>query len=312
MHTNFFVIIVSMKILIGGGGGFIGQQLARYLLDQGIQIIILDRNRARMSLPGLQWFQVDLLKPDLFEKNWFSGVDAVINLSGRDIFTFWNDEARKAIWESRVTVNKNLIGFISSLDRKPEVFVSASAVGYYGDKGNAEVDESALRGKGFLSDVCDAWEKEAREAEKLGIRSVQVRTAPVLEKSGGILKHVLKSFRFGFAFTFGPGNTWFPWIHMKDLIRIYHFVVTNEHISGPVNAGSPYPVRFLDFINHLKQFKKALVLPFPIVVLRFLLKDTADVLLFSQKMVPAKLLKNNFQFFFPKLGDAIDEIFFRR
>jgi len=302
----------SMKVLVCGGGGFIGQHLTRYLLDKDCEVVILDRNKARLSLPNLQWFQVDLLKPDLFVKDWLSGVDAVINLSGRDIFTFWDNKAKREIWESRVTVNKNLIRFISSLDQKPGVFVSASAVGYYGDKGEAEVDESAPRGNGFLADVCGAWEGEAREAERFGIRSVQVRTAPVLEKSGGILKQVLKSFQFGFAFTFGSGKTWFPWIHMEDLIRVYHFVVTNDDISGPVNAGSPNPVRFVDFMNHLKKFKKALVLPFPVFLLKVFLQETADVVLFSQKMVPQKLLKNGFRFSFPKLTDALDEIFTRR
>ena len=301
-----------MKVLISGGGGFIGQLLTRYLLNQGFQVVILDRNKARMSSTKMQWFQVDLLKPDLFEKNWFSGVDAVINLSGRDIFTFWNDEAKKAIWESRVTVNKNLIDFIAKIDQKPKVFVSASAVGYYGDKGNAELDETASRGQGFLADVCGAWEKEAREAEKLGIRSVQVRTAPVLEKSGGILKQVLKSFHFGLAFTFGSGTTWFSWLHMEDLIRIYHLAVANENISGPVNACSPNPVRFRDFIGHLKKFRKAMIIPFPISILKLFLQETADVVLFSQKMVPTKLLENNFEFSFPKLADALDEIFTRR
>jgi uncharacterized protein (TIGR01777 family) len=301
-----------MKIIISGGGGFIGQMLTRYLLNQGFQVVILDRNKARMSLPQLQWFQVDLLKPDLFEKHWFSGVDAVINLSGRDIFTFWNDEAKKAIWESRVTVNKNLIDFITKLDQKPKVFVSASAVGYYGDKGDAELDETSSRGQGFLSDVCKAWEQEAREAEKLGIRSIQVRTAPVLEKSGGIMKQVLKSFRFGLAFTFGSGTTWFPWLHMEDLIRIYHFVITNENISGPVNACSPYPIRFRDFIGHLAKFRKAIIIPFPILILKLFLKETSDVVLFSQKMVPTMLLKNNFQFNYPKLSGALEEIFSRR
>lgn len=300
-----------MKVLVCGGGGFIGQHLARYLLNQGLEVVILDRNKARLSLPRLRWFQVDLLKPDLFEKDWFSDVDAVINLSGRDIFTFWNDEAKNAIWESRVTVNKNLVNFISALDKKPKVFVSASAVGYYGDKGDVEVDESASRGLGFLSDVCDAWEKEAREAEKLGIRSVQVRTAPVLERSGGILKQVLKSFQFGLAFTFGSGTTWFPWLHMEDLIRIYHFVVTNETISGSVNACAPYPVRFRDFIDHLTKFKKAMVIPFPIFLLRLFLQETADVVLFSQKMVPTKLLRTNYQFSYSKLSDALEEIFSR-
>jgi uncharacterized protein (TIGR01777 family) len=300
-----------MKVLIGGGGGFIGKMLTRYLLNQGLHVVILDRNKARMSSSQLQWFQADLLKPNLFEKKWFSDVDAVINLSGRDIFTLWNAEAKKAIWESRVTVNKNLVNFISEIDKKPKVFISASAVGYYGDKGDTELDESASKGHGFLSDVCEAWEKEAREAEKLGMRSVQVRTAPVLERSGGILKQALKSFQFGLAFTFGAGTTWFPWLHMEDLIRIYHFAVTNENISGPVNACAPYPVRFRDFINHLTKFRKALVFPFPIRLLRLLLQETADVVLFSQKMVPTTLSKNNFHFSFPKLEDALDEIFSR-
>lgn len=300
-----------MKVIICGGGGFIGQNLALYLLDQGFEVVILDRNKARLSLPKLQWFQIDLLKQELFDDKWFDGVDAVVNLSGKDILTLWNDEAKKAIWESRVTVNKNLVEFISRLKKKPKAFISASAVGYYGDKGDAELDESAPRGKGFLADVCGAWEKEAQEAEKSGLRSVQVRTAPVLEKSGGILKQVLKSFQFGFAVTFGSGSTWFSWIHMEDLIRIYHFVVINENISGPVNASSPYPVRFMDFIFHLKQFKKALVLPFPVCILRLFLRETADMVLFSQKMVPTKLLKNDFQFSFPKLRDAFDEILSR-
>ena len=139
-----------MKILISGGGGFIGQMLARYLLNNGLEVVILDRNKARMSSPQLEWFKVDLLKPDLFEKKWFSYVDAVVNLSGRDIFTLWNSETKKAIWESRVTVNKNLVHFLSGLDQKPKVFISASAVGYYGNKGDEELDENAPRGQGFF------------------------------------------------------------------------------------------------------------------------------------------------------------------
>lgn len=298
-----------MKVLICGGGGFIGQHLARYLLDQGFEVVILDRNKARMSSPQLQWYQVDLLKPDLFEKNWFSGVDAVINLSGKDIFTLWNEKARKAIWDSRVTVNKNLIEFISKLDKKPKVFVSASAVGYYGDKGDTELDESAPRGHGFLADVCGAWEKEALEAERFGLRSVQLRTAPVLKENSGILKQVLKSFQIKLAFTFGPGTNWFSWIHMDDLVRIYHFVVIHESISGPVNACSLQPVRFRDFIKHLRSFRTALVIPFPMFILKLLLRETADVMLFSQKTIPTKILKSSFNFSYPKLEDAFKEIF---
>jgi len=298
-----------MKILISGGSGFIGQNLTRYCLDQGHQVVILDRNRSRITSPQLNSFEVDLLRPELFRNTWFEGVDAFINLSGRDIFTFWNKTARKAIRESRITVNKNLIDFIARLDQKPGVFVSASAVGYYGNRGETELLENEGPGQGFLAEVCKAWEAEARKAETLGMRSVQVRTAPVLLKSGGILLQVLKSMRFGFTFIFGTGSQWFSWLHMKDLLRIYLEAAVNENLSGPVNACAPNPVRFQDFIKTLTQFKKAVVIPFPSWILKLLLQETADVVLFSQRMIPGKMLKANFEFTFPKLEDALREIF---
>lgn len=298
-----------MKILISGGSGFIGQNLTRYLLDQGHHIVILDRNKSRISSPQLQSFAVDLLKPELFDQNWFRGVEAVINLSGKDIFTLWTNKTKKQIWESRVSVNKNLIDFIARLDQRPQVFISASAVGYYGNQGEKELEESDKRGQGFLAEICEAWETEAKQAEKLGMRSVQVRTAPVLEGRGGILLQILKSFRFRIAFVFGSGNQWFSWIHMNDLIRIYHLAITDETLSGPINACSPRPVRSRDFIHHLRKYKKAFVIPIPAWILKLFLQETADVVLFSQRMVPAKLLKNNFQFSYPNLSDALAEIF---
>jgi uncharacterized protein (TIGR01777 family) len=298
-----------MKVLIIGGTGFIGLRLTHYLLNQGLQVDVLARHRPGSILPGMQFFEADLLKPESLKQEWFEGVDAVINLSGKNIFTFWNEENKKVIWNSRVSANKNLVHFISTLQRKPKVFVSASAVGYYGDQGETELDEEATHGQGFLSDLCVAWEREAREAEKSGIRSVQVRTAPVIAKGGGLMEQILKSFRFGFTFVFGSGNQWFSWIHRDDLIRIYHLAVTDENLSGPVNACSPHPLRFKEFLNHIRTFKKAFVVPFPVSLLRIFLRETADVLLFSQKMMPSKLLKINFQFSYPILRDALKEIF---
>lgn len=298
-----------MKILIGGGSGFIGQCLAQYLLDQGHQVVILARHKPRSLSPQLEFFVADLLKPELFDQHWFEGVEAVVNLSGKDIFTFWTKKTKKEIWDSRVRINKNLIDFIAKLKQKPKVFVSASAVGYYGDRGETELEEAASRGKGFLAELCEAWENEARKAEKLGMRSVQVRTAPVLEKSSGILKRILKSFRFGFSFIFGSGNQWFSWIHMNDLVRIYHLAVTDENISGPVNACSPYPVQFRDFMNNLREYKKTFLITLPAWILRLILQETADVVICSQKMIPAKLLKINFKFSYPHLRDALGEVF---
>ena len=298
-----------MKVLICGGTGFIGSRLTHYLLNQGLQVVVLARHKPGSMLSGMQFYEADLLKPDTFKQEWFEGVDAVVNLSGKNIFTFWSEENKKVIWDSRVTANKNLVSFISKLQYKPNVFVSASAVGYYGDKGEAELNEEARRGQGFLAELCGEWEREAREAEKSGIRSVQVRTAPVLAKGGGLVEQILKSFRFGFTFVFGSGNQWFSWVHRDDLIRIYHMAVTDKNLSGPVNACSPHPVRFREFLNHIRAFKKAIVIPFPVSLLRIFMRETADVVLFSQRMIPAKLFKNNFQFSYPNLRDALKEIF---
>jgi len=298
-----------MKILICGGGGFIGQNLAQYLLHQGHSIVILDRNASRISSPHLQSFQVDLLQPGLFDRKWFEGAEAVINLSGKDIFTFWNQKTKKMIRESRIQVNKNLIDFMSNLSQKPDVFISASAAGYYGNRGETELREDADPGEGFLAEVCKAWEAEARRAEQSGMRTVQVRTAPVLLKNGGLMLQMLKSMQFGFTFVFGSGNQWFSWIHMNDLLQIYHEAAVNKDLSGPVNASSPHPVRFREFLHQLTNFKKALLLPFPGWLLKLFLQETADVVLFSQKMIPGKLLKANFQFSYPKLEDALRAIF---
>jgi len=298
-----------MKVLICGGTGFIGLHLTQYLLNRTVKVVVLARHRPRKILLGMQFIEADLLKPEFFKQEWFEGVDAVINLSGKSIFTFWNEKNKKDIWNSRVVANKNLVNFISKLQQMPKVFVSASAVGYYGDRGEVEVNEESRHGQGFLSELCVEWEREAREAEKSGIRSVQVRTAPVIGKSGGLMTQILKSFKFGFTFIFDSGNQWFPWIHMDDLVRIYHLAIEDETLSGPVNACSPYPVRFKDFINHIKKFKNAVVISFPSRILKFLLKETADVVLLSQRVIPEKLLRKDFKFSYPHLSDALKEIF---
>jgi len=298
-----------MKVVICGGGGFIGQRLAQLLVDKGYEVVILDRNQSRVSSPKLQSYIVDLLNPKLFEKRWLLGVEAVINVSGKDVLTLWTEEYKKAIWESRITVNKNLINFISSLDQKPKTFISASASGYYGNKGENEVDETGTSGKGFLADVCVAWENEARRAETLGMRSVQVRTAPVLDKKGGFLEKLMKSMNFGFTARFGSGQNWFPWVHMEDLIRIYEAAIIHENLSGPVNACSPEPVRFHEFLNHITQYRKAIVIPFPVSLFRLFAKELADELTNSQKMVPAKLRKMKFQFVRGELNEALKDVF---
>lgn len=138
-----------MKIVICGGSGFIGQNLTRYLLGEGRQIIILDRNKSRITSPALTSFEVDLLRPDLFDATWFDGVEAIVNLSGKDIFTLWTPKARELIRQSRIAVNKNLVDFVATLKQKPKVFISASAVGYYGNRGKLNSGKATLPVKDF-------------------------------------------------------------------------------------------------------------------------------------------------------------------
>lgn len=298
-----------MKIILCGGGGFIGQRLARFLTDKGYEVIILDRNQSRVSSPKLQSFVVDLLNPKLFQKEWFSGIEAVINVSGKDILTLWTEEYKKAIWDSRITVNKNLVDFMSALDKKPKTFISASATGYYGDHGENEVDENGTNGKGFLADVCIAWENEARRAETLGMRSVQVRTAPVLDRKGGFIGKLVKSMSFGFTVQLGSGQNWFPWIHMDDLIRIYETAITDDRLSGPVNACSPEPIRFRELLNHLREYHRAFIIQFPVALVRPFMKDLANELTNSQKVIPAKMNNIKFRFEYENIRKALKAVF---
>jgi uncharacterized protein len=298
-----------MKIIICGGGGFIGQRLTRLLLDKGYEVVILDRNQSRITSSGLQSFVVDLLDTSSFEKHWFAEVEAVINLSGKDILKLWTKEYKKAIWDSRVTVNRKLIDFISSLDQKPKTFISASAVGFYGDKGELEVNETASRGQGYLADVCASWENEARRAENFGMRSVQVRTAPVLDRKGGFIGKLMESMQFGFTVQFGSGRNWFPWIHMDDLIRIYETAVSDQRLSGPVNACSPEPVRFRDLLDHLRKYRKAIVIPVPVSLIRPFIKDLANELTNSQKVIPAELNAMQFHFEYGNIQKALKAVF---
>jgi uncharacterized protein len=295
-----------MKVLICGGAGFIGRNLSAFLKSKGVEVAILDRNR--VSSQDFRSFQGDLLSPSLYEERWFEGIDAVINLSGRDIFTLWTKNAKKEIFDSRVTVNKNLIDFMSTLQRKPSAFISASAVGYYGDRGDTELTEESGPGANFLSEVCLAWEAEAKRAEGCGMRSVQVRTAPVLLQTGGILKELLKSMRFGFTVNFG-GDQWLSWIHMKDLLRTYHLAVTDPSFYGPVNASAPAPERFGNFLRKVTRYRRAVVLPFPAPVLRTLAGETADLILSSERVIPARLLERGFTFEYPALDEALRDIF---
>ncbi|MBI2851762.1 MAG: TIGR01777 family protein [Chloroflexi bacterium] len=296
-----------MKVIVVGGSGFIGSHLVAALLGRRHSVIVFDRHPPRQSV---DFVRVDLtgqvLSPELF-----SGADAIIHLAGRNVFARWNEKVKKEIYDSRILSTRSLVSSIERLERKPGVLVSASAVGYYGDRGEEELDESSAPGNDFLAGVCIDWEAEARKAEASGLRTVQVRTAPVMGH-GGILGKMVPLYRWGLGGPMGNGRQWFPWIHIQDIVGIYVLAVESEAMSGPVNACAPGRVRNKEFSDALaKVLKRPAFMTIPQWATRIALNGLADVVLSSQKAIPKKIVGLGYRFLFPDIAGALIDLLAR-
>jgi uncharacterized protein len=292
-----------MRILITGGAGFIGQQLARALAAAGHQLVIADRHRPRF---GDEYYVVDIGRDEV-PLEAFRDLDGVVHLAGRSIFDRWNPEIKQAILRSRVDSTRQLVSTMARLAVPPRVFVCASAVGYYGDRGEEDLEEGCSPGSDFLSEVCVAWEKEAGVALGNGTRVVNIRTAPVLG-NGGMLAKLLPIYRLGLGGPLAGGRQWSPWVHMRDIIGIYKFALENESLSGPVNACAPDLVRNRQFSDTLgATLTRPAILPVPRFALRFMFNDLADAVLCSQKVHPRRLTEAGYAFQFPQLGPAMHD-----
>lgn len=298
-----------MKILVTGGTGFVGTPLIQKLLESDHQVIVLAKHPPSAALRGkIKFFQWEAMKeePPLQAVD---NVDAVLHLAGDTIFGFWTKERKRLILQSRELGTRNLVSAIEKASLKPQVLISASAVGYYGDRGEQILTEENPPGKDFLAETCKVWEEEARRAEAFGLRTVQIRTAPVLG-GGGLLKKILPSFLLGLGARFGSGNQWFSWIHLEDIVRVYVFCLQTHSLSGPVNACSPNSIRNKDFVNMLATaIRRPAFLSIPPFLLKLVFGDMANVILASQRVFPQKLLEAGFQFRFPDLGGAVEDIF---
>ncbi len=301
-----------MKILVTGGTGFIGGPLVQKLLDVGHQVFIIAKHAPPPRfLDCVKFFPWDATKeePPL---DAIEGIDVVFHLAGENIFGFWTEKRKKLIFDSRELGTRNLVAAIRKLTNKPRVLISASAVGYYGTKGEESLTEESLPGDDFLAEVCKAWEKEARVAEKYGLRTVQIRTAPVLGQ-GGVLAKMLPIFRWGLGGRLSTGRQWFPWIHLEDIVRVYLFAMENKNLSGPINASSPHPVRNKDFIRVLARvLQRPAFLTIPSFMLRLVLGEISQVILASQRVIPQKLLNSSFQFLFSNLEQALNDVIKKR
>ncbi len=298
-----------MKALVTGGTGFVGNTLLP-LLDHPI-VVSRDLNRAQRSIGAacgrvLAWDPMDGPAPP----EAFDGVDVVLHLAGESVAEGrWTSAQKAKIRESRVLGTRHLVEGIRHSAQRPRVLVSASAVGYYGDRGEEELTERSTPGGDFLADVCIAWEKEAFAAEELGVRVVTVRTGIVLGAGGGALAKMLTPFRLGAGGPLGSGQQWMPWIHVDDLARLFVHAAVTDSIRGPMNASAPHPVRNRDFTKALGQaLHRPAFLPAPYIGLRLLFGEFADVLFASQKVMPKVAMETGFPFDYPEIDAALRQI----
>lgn len=300
------------RIIVTGATGLIGQKLVSAFIQRGDEVIIFSRNavKAKTIIPNAkEYVEWDYNKPELWESN-LENSDAVVHLAGTNLFAKrWNDNFKSEILKSRQMSTKNLVDAIKSCSYKPQVFISASGVGFYGDCGDTILDESSSAGNDFLADVCKVWEGESKRVEAAGVRSVQIRTGLVLSTEDGALKQMLPPFKFFIGGPLGNGKQWASWIHIDDMIRIYLHAIDNTKLRGAVNAASPNPVRMKEFANILgKVLHRPSLFPVPKFVLKIVVGKAAEVVTGSQRVDVQKLLSSGFKFKFDFIKEALKNL----
>ena len=294
-----------MRILLTGGTGFIGRALGTELARRGHELVCLVRDPSRASLP----YPAELV-PWQGEVPALRDIDAVIHLAGESIGGKRRSKAQKTkIIESRVATAKALgEGICRAAGHRPRAFISAAAIGYYGDRGDEVLNEESTPGEGFLAETCLAWEAAASEAGE-GLRVVCVRTGLVLGREGGALAAMLPLFKAGLGGRLGSGRQWMSWIHLDDLVQLYCFALENEAVSGPVNGVAPHPVTNAEFTKSLgTQLKVPAFLPAPAFALKLALGEMSALLLESQR-VRSRATELGFRFRYERVGEALAAVF---
>ncbi len=295
-----------MNILITGATGFVGRRLCEVLSQAGHTIVALSRDpaAARQRIPSLTAaFSWDALGEAL--KN----CDAVINLAGETVAGRWTDAKKRAIHESRIVSTRNLVEGFSKSSSRPKVLISASAIGYYGDRGDEPLREDSPAGSDFLARVCQEWEGEAAKAESLGIRVVRLRIGLVLGPGGGALQAMLPIFRVGLGGPLGSGKQYWSWIHRDDVAGAIVLALEREDLSGPINVTAPQPVRQREFAHTLgRVMRRPAFLPTPAFALKIALGEFSSELLSSKRVIPERLQKAGYRFRFAELEPALRDI----
>ncbi len=300
-----------MKVLVTGASGFIGSALCDALLARGDTVVGLSRDpqRARSTNPSVIWhaWEPTLERPP---EAAFENVDGVINLEGEKINQRWNEESKRRIMESRRTGTRNLVAAIAGLQRKPAVLVNQSAIGFYGDRGDAMVDESAEPGEGYDAEVVGEWEAAARDAEGIGVRLAIIRTGHVLDASGGLLAELLTPFKLGVGGPIAGGRQYMSWIHIDDEVGILLWALDSEKVSGVVNSTAPNPVTNREFSHAIG---RALNRPASVPVPGFVLDlkfggEFGRVLRGGQRVMPRRALDLGYVFRYPEIDGALKSL----
>jgi uncharacterized protein len=300
-----------MKVLVTGASGTIGAALCDALLARGDTVVGLTRDpqRARATNPSVAWhaWEPTLERPP---GEAFEGVDGVVNLLGEKIDQRWTDEAKGRIMESRRTGTRNLVATIAGLERKPAVLVSQSAVGFYGDRGDAIVDESAPSGESFDAEVAREWEAAAREVEAGGLRLVVLRTGLVLNASEGLLAELLTPFRLGIGGPLAGGAQYHSWIHIDDEVGLLLWALDDEAVSGVVNATAPKPVSNSELSQALgRALGRPAVVPVPGFVLDVKFgRELGAVLRGGQRVVPRRAQDLGYEFRYSEIDKALQSL----
>jgi uncharacterized protein (TIGR01777 family) len=308
-----------MKLVIAGGSGFLGAPLAEAYAEEGHEVLVLtrsiiagdSRHDPGTGVPGISrvgW------SPDGRIGPWaalLDGADAVINLSGASLDRQrWSPQRKAQLRDSRILATRSLTAAILSAAVPPRVFVSGSAVGYYGDTGDQPVTEASPAGGDFLSHLCEDWEAEAQRAQPSGTRLSLVRSGIVLERSGGALPRMMLPFRFFAGGRIGSGRQYFSWIHRLDWVELVRWIVQTPDASGPINATAPVPITNRQLARALgRALHRPSLLPVPAIGLKIAVGELADSLLTGQRVLPTRALALGYHFRYPEIDQAFRGLF---
>lgn len=293
-----------MRVLLTGATGLIGRRLVGALRDRGDGVCVLsrdpDRASASLGVEALAWNARDPAPVAA------AAPDAVVHLAGENVAQRWTARARRAIRDSRVVGTANLVAGMRAAPSPAPTLVSASAVGFYGSRGDERLSEDAPPGVGFLAEVCVDWEREALLARELGARVVLIRTGVVLDREGGALKKMLPPFRAGLGGPVAGGGQYLAWIDADDVVGLYLAALDDERYSGPLNAAAPEPVTNREFSRALgRVLRRPAVVPVPAIAVHALFGEMATIVTGGQRAIPARALALGHEFRRPELVDAL-------